>query len=104
DLGLGSVMAFLTGPAIADAIGDPSSALPKLVATQPDDRKLVDEIFTRVLNRPANEGEVTKTLEAWSTIEQEHKDLLAAADVKEREQAPIIAKQTADRLGAIDTA
>jgi hypothetical protein len=104
DLGLGSVMALLSGPAIGDAIGDPSNALPKLVAAQPDDRKLVDEIFTRVLNRPANDGEVERTLAAWSTIEMEHKDLLAAVDAKEKEQAPIIAKQEADRLAAIDAA
>jgi hypothetical protein len=102
DLRLGSVMALLSGPAIADAIGDASNALPKLVAAQPDDRRLVDEIFTRVLNRPASDGEIAKTLESWGVIEQEHKDLLAALDAKEKEQAPIIAKQEADRVTAIE--
>ena len=102
DLRLGSVMALLSGPAIADAIGDPSNALPKLVTAQPDDRRLVDEIFTRVLNRPAADSEIARTLESWSTIEQEHKNLFAALDAKEKEQAPIIAKLAADRLAAID--
>jgi hypothetical protein len=102
DLRLGSVMALLSGPAIADAIGDPSNALPKLVTAQPDDRRLIDEVFTRVLNRPAADGEIARTLETWSVIEQEHKDLIATLDTKEKEQAPVIAKQEADRVAAID--
>jgi hypothetical protein len=102
DLRLGSVMALLSGPAIADSIGDPSNALPKIVKAQPDDRRLVDEIFTRVLNRPAADSEIARTLESWGVIEQEHKDLLAAWEAKEKEQAPIIAKMEADRVAAID--
>jgi hypothetical protein len=104
DLRLGSVMALLSGPAIADAIGDPSNALPKLVTAQPDDRRLVDEIFVRVLNRPAADGEIARTLESWFVIEEEHKTLVAAWDAKEKEQAPIIAKQEAERVVAIDAA
>ncbi len=104
DLRLGSVMALLSGPAIADAIGDPSNALPKLVISQPDDRSLIDEIFTRVLNRPANDTEIARTLESWSIIEQEHKNLLASLDAKEKEQAPSIAKMEADRVAAIAAA
>ncbi|MEQ1853439.1 MAG: DUF1549 and DUF1553 domain-containing protein, partial [Chthoniobacteraceae bacterium] len=104
DLRLGSVMALLSGPAIADAIGDPGNALPKMVAAQADDRRLVDEIFARVLNRPATETEIERTLAAWSTIEEEHTQLLTALAAKEKEQAPILAKQEADRLAAVDTA
>ena len=63
DLRLGSVMALLSGPAIAEAVGDPKNALPKMVATQADDRVLVDEIFLRVLNRPATDAEVARTFE-----------------------------------------
>ncbi|MEO6738681.1 MAG: DUF1549 domain-containing protein, partial [Chthoniobacteraceae bacterium] len=104
DLRLGSVMALLSGPAIADAIGDPSNALPKLVKMQPDDRMLIDEIFARVLSRPASNAEIARTLESWAVIEQEHKDLLTLQDTKEKEQAPIIAKQEAERAAAIDSA
>jgi hypothetical protein len=103
DLGLGSVMALLSGPAVADAIGDPNNALVKLVAAQPDDRKLIDEIFTRTLNRAPSEGEIGKTLEEWKQIEAEHVTLTAAAQAKETEQAPLIAKAEADRLVAIET-
>ncbi len=104
DLGLGSVMALLSGPAVADAIGDGKNALAKLAATSADEPKLVDEVFTRVLNRPATALEVQKTLETWSRIEDEHTALVAAWDAKETEQAPLIAKAEADRLSAIDAA
>jgi hypothetical protein len=104
ELRLGSVMALLSGPAVADAIGDPKNALAQLVAKQPDDARLVDEVFTRVLNRPASKAEVEKTLASWATLDNEHTVLLAEWDAKEKEQAPIIAKMEADRLAAIDAA
>ncbi len=104
DLRLGSIMALLSGPAVADAIGDNKNALAKLAADQPDDAKLVDELFVRVLNRPATETEIKKTLAAWGTLESENARLIAEWNAKEKEQAPIIAKMEADRLIAIDGA
>ncbi|HET6409489.1 MAG TPA: DUF1553 domain-containing protein, partial [Chthoniobacteraceae bacterium] len=104
DLRLGSVMALLSGPAVADAIGDPQNALTKLVSTQPDDRLLASELFTRVVNRQPSDAEINKVLENWSVIDKEHRDLLAAAAAKEAEQAPIIAKAESDRLAAIEAA
>jgi hypothetical protein len=104
ELRLGSVMALLSGPAVADAIGDPQNDVAKLVAAQADDRQLIAEIFTRVLNRTAKDAEVNKVLENWSVIDKEHRDLLARADAKETEQAPMIAKQEAERLSAIEAA
>ncbi|EDY19020.1 protein of unknown function DUF1549 [Chthoniobacter flavus Ellin428] len=104
DLRLGSVMALLSGPAVADAIGDTKNGLAKLVSTESDDAKLADEIFMRVLNRPATDTEIKKTLASWNTIDPEHTQLIAAWQAKEQEQAPIIAKAEADRLAAIDGA
>jgi hypothetical protein len=104
DLRLGSVMALLSGPAVADAIGDPKNGLAKLVASEPDDAKLADEIFTRVLSRPATETEIKKTLAAWGQIDPEHSTLIAEWKAKEKEQAPIIEKMEAERVAAIDAA
>jgi hypothetical protein len=104
DLRLGSVMALLSGPAVADAIGDAKNGLAKLVTTQTDDAKLADEIFTRILNRPATETEIKKTLDAWGSISTEHTTLLAEWQAKEKEQAPIIEKMEAERLAAVDAA
>ena len=57
-LQLGPVMALISGPAVGDAIADPNSELTKLVAREPDDRKLIDELFVRILNRPATPKEM----------------------------------------------
>jgi hypothetical protein len=102
DLRLGSVMALLSGPAIADAIGDPNNGLAKLAASQPDDPKLIDDIFSRVLSRPPKESEVKATLEEWGILNSDHSALVAQLDAKETEQAPLIAKAEADRLSAIE--
>jgi hypothetical protein len=104
DLQLGSVMALLSGPAVADAIGDAKNALSALTNAQPDDARLVDEIFTRVLNRPATEKEIAVAVESWDRIDGEHAELVAQWEAKEAEQAPLIAKAEADRLMAIEDA
>jgi len=104
DLRLGSVMALLSGPAVADAIGDNANALGQLVTAQPDDAKLVDDLFLRVLNRPAKPAEVEKTLASWATLDAENTALIAEWQAKETEQAPLIVKAEADRLSAVDTA
>jgi hypothetical protein len=104
DLRLGSIMALLSGPAVADAIGNPKNDLAKLVKEQPDDAKLVNEIFQRVLTRSATDAEIKRTTASWGTIAPENATLLAQWEAKEKEQAPIIAKAEADRLDAIDAA
>jgi hypothetical protein len=58
DLMLGSVMALVNGPTIAEAIADPANELAKLEAEVEDDESLVGEIFLRVLNREPTEEEV----------------------------------------------
>ncbi len=103
DLRLGSVMALLSGPAVADAIGDATNALVKLVA-EPDERKLIDELFLRVLNRPAADTEIAKVQEAWGFIDRDHAAVMATLDAKEKEQMPIIAKAEGDRLAGIEAA
>jgi hypothetical protein len=104
DLRLGGVMAFLSGPAVSDAIGDPANGLAKLIEQQKDDGKLIDEIFTRVLNRPATAKEIERTKGLWAEVDKDHADLGALLAVKEKEQAPAIAKLEQARLAAIDAA
>ena len=104
DLRLGSIMALLGGPAVSEAIGDAANELAKLTTAQPDDRKLVDELFTRVLSRPASEQEIGKVLESWSVLDGDHTALLAQLDAKEKEQAPLIVQAEADRVAAIAAA
>ena len=58
DIQLGPVMAMLSGPVVAEAIANPANAIAGLVAAQHDDRQLVDELFLRILNRHATDGEL----------------------------------------------
>ena len=104
DLRLGSIMALLGGPAVSEAIGDSANELAKLTAAQSDDRKLVDELFVRVLSRPASEPEIAKVMESWSVMDRDHAALLTQLDALEKEQAPIIAKLQAERAVEIEKA
>jgi hypothetical protein len=104
DLRLGSIMSLLSGPAVADALADPKNALARLTAEEPDDRKLIDEVFMRTLNRPATAQEIDRTIEAWQSIVKEDATLAAALEVKEQEQAPLIAEAEKKRTEAIASA
>ncbi len=104
EIRLGSVMAMLSGPAVADAIGDPQNALAKMVSTQPDDRQLVDEMFLRVLNRHAKDDEIAKVQASWGVIVGDNAKLDEKLAAKEAEQAPLIAKAEGERVAASDAA
>ena len=97
DIGLGSVMALLSGPAVSGAINDPKNELAKLTAAQTDDRRLVDEIFLRTLNRHATDKEISATLGAWKTIDPEHARLTAELAQREEWWAPRYAQMQKDR-------
>lgn len=85
DLQLSGVMAFLSGPTVADAIGAEDSELARLVQTQPDDKKLVEEIYYRVLGRAPGSAEVNAALESMSAIQKDHQVLVARAAKAEAE-------------------
>ncbi|HUG90005.1 MAG TPA: DUF1549 domain-containing protein [Planctomycetaceae bacterium] len=84
ELQLGPIMALINGPTVGQAIGDPESELTKLVASEPDNQKLINEVFLRIVNRDATDDEVAATLREMHEIESDHQKLLAA--VQEREQ------------------
>jgi WD40 repeat protein len=68
DLGLGSVMAILSGATISEAINEPGNSLAKLVETEKDDKKLINEIYMRVVNRPATEAETKDVIPLLSEV------------------------------------
>jgi hypothetical protein len=61
-LQLGPVMALVSGPAVGQAIADPDNALTKLIGREADDKELVNELFLRILNRPATDAEIQACL------------------------------------------
>ncbi len=61
---LGQTLNLVTGPTVAAAIADPNNAINQLVSREADDRKLVEEIFMRILNRAPTEKELNKGMAA----------------------------------------
>jgi WD40 repeat protein/mono/diheme cytochrome c family protein len=103
-LQLGPVMALVSGPTISDAIGDPNNDVAKLVKTEPDDGKLVDELFLRILNRPAAGEEVNSCLKEFSEIQADHIRLAEAMGHRETEVALLRPKLEIQRAADIAAA
>jgi hypothetical protein len=86
---LGPVMTLVNGPTIADAIADPENEITKLVAREADDAKVVDELFVRILSRPATPKEIQAGISALhasagevSTLQAELAKYETALDAK----------------------
>jgi hypothetical protein len=102
-LQLGPVMALVSGPTVADAIADPENALTRLAATEADDGRLVNELFLRILNRPATESEIAACLEPFSAVEADHQRLaeqLAKAELEFALRRPELERQREAALAA----
>ena len=104
DIRMGSVMALLSGPTISSAINQPTNALAKLVESEKDDRKLIDDVFMRVLNRPPTESEVTNTLALLGEVDTDKVEITNELAKLETKLAPTIEKLTHDREEAISHA
>ncbi len=101
DLGLGSIMALLSGPTISLAINEPTNALARLVETEKDDHKLVNEVFLRVANRPATEPETKKTLALLEAVRTDNANITNELSALEVKSAPGIAELERLRVEAI---
>ncbi|MBK8094581.1 MAG: DUF1553 domain-containing protein [Verrucomicrobiaceae bacterium] len=104
EVNLGPVMALMSGPTVGDAISDPANAIAKLTAEIADDKKLIDAVFMRILNRHATEKEISAALQSMAGLDSEHKNLAAAHQTKEAEQKPHIENAEKQRLTAIQAA
>jgi len=100
-LQLGPVMALISGPTVEAAISDNDNDLSKLVASERDDAKLVDEIFLRVLNRHAGKQEVEVGLAELRRLPEGHKQLTARLKDSEKHSAAAAARQEIERQKAI---
>jgi len=58
NLTLSHAMSLINGSAIGEAVSMPGNAIEKLVASEADDRKVIDELYYRILGRPPGEAEV----------------------------------------------
>lgn len=55
---LGPIMKLVNGPTVAKAIASPENAITKLASDEPDDAKLVEELFLRFIARKPDPAEI----------------------------------------------
>ncbi|HVK17956.1 MAG TPA: DUF1549 domain-containing protein [Fimbriiglobus sp.] len=75
---LGSVMAMVNGPIIAEAIKDQSGHIAKFTAATPDDAKVVEEVYLSVLNRFPTAKEKELGVVAVRAADKDHATMSAA--------------------------
>ncbi len=100
-LQLGPVMALVAGPTVGKAIEDPTNALAKLTKEQADDRQMINELFLRILNRPATADEIDATVASMNTIDADHTRLIKTLEERESWWTGEKPKLEAGRLQAI---
>ena len=61
---LGPVLKLINGPTVSNALADGASGLSKFVASEPDDEKLIREVFLRFLAREPSAQEIKFSREA----------------------------------------
>jgi hypothetical protein len=74
---LGPILNLVNGPVLADAIRDPANRITKLVATEKDDAKIVEELFFAILCRPPTKQELAEGIEALKGNESEFAKMAA---------------------------
>ena len=85
DVQLGSVMALVSGPTVGEALAGGENALAALVEEYADDDELFNELFLRILNRPATQDEIKASKDTMAAIEAEHDVLTAQLSQAERD-------------------
>ncbi len=88
ELRLGAIMSLVSGPTVAEAISDPQNAIASLVSREADDNKLINELFLRILNRPATPQEVKAALASMHTADNDDRQLADALATRECELTP----------------
>lgn len=58
-LTLSHAMSLINGSTIGEAVNAPDNAIAKLVAREPDNKKVIEEMYMAILNRPPTEKEIT---------------------------------------------
>ncbi|MEQ1825687.1 MAG: DUF1549 domain-containing protein [Pirellula sp.] len=83
ELRLGSIMALVSGPTIGSAISDKDNTIRSLVDKVANDHELINELFLRVLNRPAQTTEIDAALSMSKMIDADHAKLAKALEERE---------------------
>ncbi len=84
---LGPVLNMVNGPVVGEAIKDPNNRIAKLLTTQKDDAKVVEELYLAVLCRPPTPAELKESLQAIKDGEADYAAALAEHDKRAAELA-----------------
>lgn len=101
DIQLGPIMALIGGPTVSAAIADPNNAIARLAKEAKDDREVINEVFIRILNRPATEQEIQLTLDTANEIDEDHRKLqklLADREAWWKAEKPKLEKARAESI------
>jgi hypothetical protein len=74
---LGPVLNLVNGPVLGEALKDPNNRLARLTAAEPDDAKVIEEIYLAVLARRPTKAEVETCLKTFHESAKEYDELLA---------------------------
>ncbi|MEX2560962.1 MAG: hypothetical protein WD403_13660, partial [Pirellulales bacterium] len=86
---LGQALNLVNGPTFAEAIADPKNRIAQLVGSQPDDAKVIEEIFMSVLCREPSAEEVAAALDAFKAAQEDQKRHAEELAAYERDQLPV---------------
>jgi hypothetical protein len=74
---LGPVLNLVNGPVLGEALKDPNNRLAKLVASEKDDTKLIEEIYLAILARRPTKAEVDRCLKTMKESAKDQAELVA---------------------------
>ena len=98
---LGPVLAMVNGPIVGDAVRDPNNHIAKFTAGEPNDAKVVEEIYLSVLCRKPTAAEVQLGLKALEAGKADHK-LLADEHARKKKLFDDYAKGLDAKLPAFE--
>lgn len=102
---LGPILKLINGPTVSNALADPRSQLNEFVNKEPDDVKLIREVFLRFLAREPSEAEIKYSVEALQATSGEvEKAQKALADYEATLPAKVAAWEATAGKPAVWTA
>ena len=104
ELQLGPVMALMNGPTVSSAISQNDNAIGKIVAAEPDNTKMVNQLFLRILNRQAHPEEIEAAVGMMQQLSGQHQQLVSELKQYEEKIAPVLAEKEAKRQATITQA
>jgi len=105
-MNLGPILAMVNGPIVADAIRDPQNRINKIVVSQKDDAKAVEDLYLAVLNRYPTAKEKEEGVKALRAAGPDHAAMVAEYKPKlaafEDYKKTLDAKQKAWEAGMLE--